>query len=219
MGQRESNRRRRVSVHLRGRVTARGASQLGYRYDGLNAEHQRARLIGMPGMETEAHAHAHRRLWRLVLRCQVVGDRYWVHLEKLAMVAGAMAGVNRRWPYEDTLAQLAFGVESFGVLESWPPRTRERERHLANQRYGREALEHAIIDVMVEGLAPKRKAVSSYCSEWLAGADAAWVDVLADRLMDGGLMGRWEARPRVLKRYVRDRERQAALALDRREGL
>lgn len=196
-------------------MTARGASQLGYRYAGLNAELERVRLIGMPGMETEAQAHAHRRLWRIVLRCQTVGDRYWVHLEKLAMVAGARAGVGLRRGQgrgggEDDLGLLVFGVEPFGVVVAWAHRQLEQAR---------EHLEHAIIDSMVEGLAPKRKAVSSYCSEWLAGADAAWVDVLADRLMEGGLMGRWEARPRVLKRYVRDRERLAAMALDQREGL
>lgn len=179
-------------------MTARGASQLGYRYDGLNAERERVRLIGLPGMETEPEAHAHRRLWRLVLRCQAVGYRYWVHLEKLAMVAGARAGVGLKWRPEEDLGLLVFGVESAGVIVSWA------HRQLDAARY---ALERAIVHVMVLGLAPKRKAVSSYCSEWLAGAEAAWVDVLADRLMESGLMGRWEARPRVLKRYKRQRER------------
>jgi hypothetical protein len=204
-------------------MTARGASQLGYRYHHLSSEGQGARtvitLTTDGDLEDEAVSDAHRRLWRLVLRCQSVGDRYWVHLEKLAMVAGARAGVGLKWPMEVSLHFLAFGVEGYGRVESWPRYARERERELANYRRGRETLEHAIIDTMVEGLAPKRKAVSSYCSEWLAGADAAWVDVLADRLMEGGLMGWWEARPRVLKRYVRDRERLAALALDQREGL
>lgn len=186
-------------------MTARGASQLGYRYDELAAEDDRVRLIGLPGMEPEPEAHAHRRLWRLVMRCQTVGDRYWVHLEKLAMVAGARAGVGLKWRPEEDLGLLVFGVESAGVIVSWA------HRQLDAARY---ALERAIVHVMVLGLAPKRKAVSSYCSEWLAGAEAAWVDVLADRLIEGGLMGRWEARPRVLKRYKRQRE-QYEIAMSR----